>query len=79
MVTVHREGGFRLVIFTDDHEPAHVHVYGDGSAKIVLAGTKGTPELLAASRMKEGDIRKAVRIVAEQQDYLLECWSEIHG
>jgi hypothetical protein len=29
--------------------------------------------------MKEGDIRKAVRIVAEQQDYLLECWSEIHG
>ena len=79
MVTVHREGGFRVVIFTDDHEPAHVHVYGDGKAKIVLVGAGGMPQLLAASRMKEGDIRKAVRIVAEQQVYLLECWSEIHG
>lgn len=29
--------------------------------------------------MKEGDVRKAMRIVVEQQNYLLECWSEIHG
>lgn len=42
MVTVHREGGFRVVIFTDDHEPAHVHVYGDGTAKIALVGDEGT-------------------------------------
>lgn len=79
MVTVHREGGFRIVIFIDDHEPAHVHVYGGGKAKIRLVGTDGAPELLSGSRMKEGDVRKAMRIVGEQQAYLLECWSEIHG
>ena len=79
MVTVHRERGFRVVIYSDDHEPAHVHVYGDGTAKIALAGAEGMPKLLSASGMKEGDIRKAVRIVAKQQDHLLECWSEIHG
>ena len=34
MVTVLRAGGLRVVIFVDDHEPAHVHVFGDGQAKI---------------------------------------------
>jgi len=79
MVTVHREGAFRVVIFTDDHAPAHVHVRGDGTAKIVLTGADGEPELISADGMKRGDIRKAMRIVTEQQDYLLECWSKIHG
>ena len=30
MVTIHREHGLRFAILTNDHEPAHVHVYGDG-------------------------------------------------
>jgi hypothetical protein len=34
MVTVLREAGMRFVIYTDDHEPAHTHVYGDGEARI---------------------------------------------
>jgi hypothetical protein len=34
MVTVHRAHGLRVVIFVDDHEPAHVHVFGDGRAEI---------------------------------------------
>ena len=34
MVTVLREAGMRFVIYTDDHEPAHTHIYGDGEARI---------------------------------------------
>jgi hypothetical protein len=30
MVTIFRSGGLQVVIFIDDHEPAHVHVFGDG-------------------------------------------------
>jgi hypothetical protein len=41
MVTIHRAQGLRVVIFTDDHEPAHVHVFGDGHAKINLIGPDG--------------------------------------
>jgi hypothetical protein len=38
-VTVHRAHGFRFVIFTNDHAPPHVHVFGQGGeAKIVLEG-----------------------------------------
>lgn len=79
MVTVHREAGFRFIIFTDDHEPAHVHVFGDGQAKINLAGPGGEPELVSATGMKAGDLRKAMRIVAEQQASLLEQWKAYHG
>ena len=79
MVTVHRESGFRFVIFTDDHEPAHVHVIGDGTAKIRLAGEDGKSELVRAEGMKAGDLRKAMRIVVEQHAKLLERWKDLHG
>jgi hypothetical protein len=38
MVTVHRASGMSVVIYLDDHPPAHVHVFGDGEAKIELLG-----------------------------------------
>jgi len=79
MVTVHRAHGLRIVIFVDDHEPAHVHVFGDGEAKINLTGADDAPELLSATGMTRADIRRAMRIVKEQQAFLLERWSEIHG
>jgi len=67
MVTVHRESGLRFVIFTDDHEPAHVHVFGDGAAKIELIGEEGAPELVWAEGMKRSVVRKAMRIVSDQR------------
>lgn len=59
MITVYRAGGLRIVIFTDDHEPAHVHVFGDGRVKINLIGPEGQPELLWAEGMKRSDVRRA--------------------
>lgn len=79
MVTVHREAGLRFVIFTDDRQPAHVHVVGDGHAKINLTGTDGQPQLVSNDGFKTGDLRKAMRIVAEQQATLLQRWKEHHG
>jgi hypothetical protein len=79
MVTVHREAGLRFIIFKDDHEPAHVHVVGDGKAKIIIVGAGGTPELDYNDGFKAGDLRKAMRIVAEQQAMLMERWKEHHG
>ncbi len=65
MVTVYRAQGLRVVIFVDDHEPAHVHVFGDGEAKINLLGTTGSPELIWANGMTRADLRRAMRIVNE--------------
>jgi hypothetical protein len=72
MVTAYRAHGLRVVIFTDDHEPAHVHVFGDGEAKINLAGAEGAPELLGC-RHDRADLRRAMQIVKEQA-MLLERW-----
>jgi hypothetical protein len=79
MVAVYRAHGLRFVVFVDDHEPAHVHVFGDGEAKINLAGASGEPELVFVIGMSRTDVRRAMRIVMEQQAFLLERWSEIHG
>ena len=71
MVTVFRAFGLRMIIFVDDHQPAHVHVFGDGQARINLLGSDGTPELVWADNMSRTEIRRAVRIVKEQQVLLL--------
>ena len=41
MVTVLRAHGLRVVIFANDHRPAHVHAFGDGEAKINLCEVDG--------------------------------------
>jgi hypothetical protein len=40
MVTVSRQYGMRFVIYTADHEPPHVHVVGDGEARIDILDLK---------------------------------------
>jgi hypothetical protein len=79
MVTVYRAHGLRIVIFVDDHEPSHVHVFGDGEAKINLARDEGDPELIYAIGMTRAEIRRVMSVVKEQQAYLLKRWREIHG
>jgi hypothetical protein len=79
MVTVLRAEGLRVVIFTNDHEPAHVHVFGGGEAKINLRGAGGPPELVWADGMTRTEVRRALRIVAENQALLLARWENIHG
>lgn len=74
-----RARGLRVVIFANDHLPAHVHVFGDGEAKINLRGTDGLPDLVWADTMSRGEVRRAMRIVIEQQAFLLARWEEIHG
>jgi hypothetical protein len=79
MVTVHREGGFRVVIYKDDHEPAHVHVIKDGEVVIKLNGPDGVPVMRQSYGATKVDIRKSLRIVTEHRDALLAKWKEIHG
>jgi hypothetical protein len=79
MVTIDRVHGLRVVIFLDDHEPAHVHVFGDGHAKINLGGVGGIPELVWAEGMTKAEIRRAMRTVQEKQHEYLARWNKIHG
>jgi hypothetical protein len=77
MVTIWREAGLRIVIYVNDHHPAHVHVVGDGEAKINLLGPNG-PYLIWTIDMTRADVRRALRIVTEQQAFFLNRWTQIH-
>jgi hypothetical protein len=65
--------------FTDDHEPAHLHVIGDGQAKANLTGPGGPAELVWTDAVKLNDLRRVLTIINERRDFLLERWRQIHG
>jgi len=79
MIVVHRAHGFRFVIYTADHEPAHVHITGAGQAKINLLGPGGDPEIVSSVGIKRSDLRRLMAEVFERRDHFLQEWERIHG
>jgi hypothetical protein len=65
---IHRAHGYRFVIYTLDHEPAHVHVVGAGLAKINLQGPCGKPALVSSVGIKPLDMRRLFAQVVERRD-----------
>ena len=74
MVTVLREAGMRFVIYTDDHEPAHTHVYGDGEARINILDLT----VISNRGMKKRDLSVALAIVQANKRLFIEKWENIH-
>jgi Domain of unknown function (DUF4160) len=79
MVVIHREHGMRFTIYVDDHEPAHVHVRGQGEARIMLGRDGEDPKLSRFRRMSDADVRRAFDVVRERNDEFLRAWRRIHG
>jgi hypothetical protein len=75
MVTVLRLHGMRFVIDTADHEPPHVHVVGDGEARIDIM----TLTVMTQGGLADGDVRRAVAVIAENQALFLDVWRRYHG
>jgi hypothetical protein len=76
MPTVLRRDGFEFVIYFDDHNPPHVHVFkADGEVKIELDPVV----VVGVWRMKKKDARHANSIARENQADLLDKWREING
>ena len=78
MVVVHRAHGFRFVIYTADHDPAHIHITGPGQAKINLFGPDGRPELVSSAGIKGSDMRKLMAQVEDHRDEFFQEWNRIH-
>jgi hypothetical protein len=79
MPTVHRAHGLRFMIFTDDHEPAHVHAIGaGGEARIELGRPGHAPRLSWVKGLNDASVRRAMAEVRREQERLLEAWARIH-
>jgi hypothetical protein len=82
MVTVHRDGGFRVVIYPSgrEHGPPHVHVFNaDGEAKVSIGNADEAPALVLVVGMRVRDAARALRIVEERQETFLARWRDYHG
>jgi len=78
MPTVLRLHGLRFVIWPNDHEPPHVHVFsGDGSAKIAISADGEC--LLRVDGLSRRQVARALAEVLAHQTHLLNEWERIHG
>jgi len=69
--------GFTLRVYTDDHQPAHVHVLRAGAEiRVYLRGRRAHEKV--AGRMSASDTRRALRIVGEHREELLQLWRKYH-
>jgi hypothetical protein len=80
MPTVLKIGGLRVVVYPNDHRPAHVHVIGsDREAVFNLHCPNGPPEVrenYGFSRREIGTIAGALAVCLAS---LCAAWREVHG
>lgn len=74
MPTILREGPYRFFFYSSDRgEPAHVHVERDDKVgKFWLDPV----QLQQAGGLRRAELRRIVRIINLNRDYLKEAWSE---
>lgn len=81
MPTVLQLGNIRVVIYTNDHPPPHVHAVKGNTAraKFNLNGPDGPVELVEHQGFKLTEIRKIGVAIADNLTVICAKWSEIHG
>ena len=80
MPTVLRIGGLRVVIWPNDHRPAHVHVKGaDGEAVFKLRCPGGPPVLRESYGFRLADLNRIEDALAAAITALCAEWRTIHG
>ncbi len=80
MATVARFGALRVVIYPNDHRPAHVHVIGKGcEAVFKLNCPQGPPALRENYGFAAGELAGIKVFLEEKQALLCAEWRRIHG
>ena len=78
MPTILRQDGFEVMVLTNDHRPAHVHIFKAEGEVVIHLGSKMTPPRVRVNiGMSRADERRALVIVGEHQVELLREWSSV--
>jgi hypothetical protein len=77
MPTVILSNGYRIMIYTRDHEPMHVHVEYQGRKAVI----EFEPEVRLRNNLglNRNELRGALAVVNENRSLLIEKWREIYG
>ncbi len=80
MPTVLRRSGLRVIIYPNDHRPAHVHVLGAGKeALFYLNCPAGPPTLRGYFRFTLKEVNRLQETLAPDLYELCKAWKVIHG
>ncbi len=80
MPTVLRFEGLRVVIYPNDHRPAHVHVIGRGCEAVFnLNCPRGEAEIRENYGFSRREVRRIRAVLTDHQAGLCEAWENIHG
>ena len=80
MPAILRLGKLRVVIYTNDHRPPHVHVIGSGAAARVALGEEDErPWLMTNEGLSRRQLGQALVEIGRNRDLLVQRWREIHG
>lgn len=80
MPTIFTLFGLRVVIYPNDHRPAHVHVLGKGcEAVFAMHCPDGPPELRENYGFPRKELAKIMNALAVRLDEQCTAWSRLHG
>jgi hypothetical protein len=79
VATVVRVGKLRVMVYSRDHPPPHVHVVAPrGNAKILIVGPEGLPRLEWNLGLSRRELADALAAVEDYQELLLAEWRRVH-
>jgi hypothetical protein len=80
MPTVLRSGGLRVVVYPNDHRPAHVHVIGRDQEGVFRLNCPGGPvELRENYGFPRREIASIAAVLDDELVTLCSEWERIHG
>lgn len=80
MPTIETINGLRVVIYPNDHRPAHVHVIGRGcEAVFKLNCPGGPPELRENLGFTRSELAQIKTALSQKLTPACNAWSTIHG
>jgi len=80
MPTVLRFDGLRVVIYPNDHRPAHVHVIGRGCEAVFKLNCEKGPVVLRENYGFSRPVLSRIQTaLTEHLEDLCSAWEEIHG
>lgn len=77
--------GVKFFVYTDDHEPRHIHCFAGGVEVIINLPEDGVVVLardgkgVFSGKVKRNDLKRILSIAVENFDELVNLWEEIHG
>ena len=80
MPAILRFDGLRVVVYPNDHRPAHVHVIGGGHEAVFDLNCAGGPvDLRENYGFSRREIKRITGVLTDHLVELCRAWERIHG